>query len=220
MVNPLRFIVSLVLVFAVSGLFTIGVERLGRHFDLSEGVVGSIFAAVGTALPETIIPLIAIFVVGGRAGTLSVSERRWRPPSCSARLPSMFVTGLAVFGFRRRRETGTRLGVNGRRQQRDWGFFLLIYLGAVGASFIPDTGAKLLCAPLFVLLYVLYAWRVFKADTGTSDVDLAPLTLDAWSARLRNVSTRETPRSGLSLFKPSSRSSSLLRELSSLSIRS
>ncbi len=61
------------LVFAVSGLFTIGVEWLGRHFDLSEGVVGSIFAAVGTALPETIIPLISMFVVGGRAGTLSVS---------------------------------------------------------------------------------------------------------------------------------------------------
>lgn len=106
---------------------------------------------------------------------------------------AMFITGLAVFGFRRRRETGTHLRVNGRRQQRDLSFFLLIYLGAAGASFIPNAGAKLLCAPLFVLFYVLYAWRVFKADTGTSNVDLAPLTLDVSSARVRNVSTRESP---------------------------
>jgi len=62
------FAVSLALIFAGSSLFTNCVEWLGRHFNLSEGVVGSVLAAVGTALPETVIPLIAIFFVGGTSG--------------------------------------------------------------------------------------------------------------------------------------------------------
>ncbi len=190
--NLLLFFVSLVLIFVGSTLFTNGVEWLGRHFNFSEGVVGSIFAAIGTALPETIIPLIAIFFVGGTSGHAIGIGATLGAPFMLGTL-AMFITGLAVFGFRRRRETGTRLRVNGQRQQRDLSFFLLIYLGAVGVSFIPSAEPKLLCAPLFVLLYVLYAWRIFKADTGTSDADLAPLTLDEWSARVRNVSTRATP---------------------------
>ncbi len=175
--NPLLFIASLVLIFVGSSLFTNGVEWLGRHLDLSEGVVGSIFAAIGTALPETIIPLIAIFLVGGTSGHAIGIGATLGAPFMLGTL-AMFITGLAVFGFRHRRETGACLRVNGQRQRRDLSFFLLIYLGAIGVSFILDAGAKLLCAPLFVLLYVLYAWRVSKADTGASDVDLAPLTLD------------------------------------------
>jgi len=67
-VNALLFIVSLALIFVGSSLFTNGVEWIGRKFNLSEGVVGSVLAAVGTALPETIVPLIAIFFVAGTTG--------------------------------------------------------------------------------------------------------------------------------------------------------
>ncbi len=190
--DPLLFIVSLVFIFVGSSLFTNGVEWLGRHFDLSEGVVGSIFAAVGTALPETIIPLIAIFLVGGTSGHAIGIGATLGAPLMLGTL-AMFITGLAAFGFRHRREAGARLCVNGQRQQRDLSFFLLIYLGAVGVSLVPNAEVKLLCAPLFLVFYGFYAWRVFKADTGASDVDLDPLTLDVWSARLRHVQTRRTP---------------------------
>ena len=45
-------------------LFTNGVEWAGHKLGLAEGAVGSVLAAVGTALPETMIPLIAILVTG------------------------------------------------------------------------------------------------------------------------------------------------------------
>ena len=41
-------------------VFTNAVEHLGEELNLSEGAVGSVLAAVGTALPETIVPLVAI----------------------------------------------------------------------------------------------------------------------------------------------------------------
>ncbi len=190
--DPLLFVISLVLIFVGSSLFTNGVEWVGRHFDLSEGVVGSIFAAVGTALPETIIPLIAIFLVGGTSGhDIGVGATLGAPFMLGTL--AMFITGLAAFAFRKRRDSHVQLCINGQRQQRDLSFFLVIYLAAIGVSLIPNAEAKLLCAPLFVVFYVLYAWRVFKVDTGASDVELAPLTLDVWAARVRHRAVPDTP---------------------------
>ena len=57
-------------------LFTNGIEWFGRKLELAEGAVGSVLAAVGTALPETMIPIIAILSGGG-------SSSSWPARSCS-----------------------------------------------------------------------------------------------------------------------------------------
>jgi cation:H+ antiporter len=44
--------------------FTNAVEWAGHRLQLGEGAVGSLLAAVGTALPESIIPVIAL-ITGG-----------------------------------------------------------------------------------------------------------------------------------------------------------
>src|SRR5439155_8962427 len=59
--------ISLVVILGGSELFTNSVEWIGEGFGLSEGAVGSVLAAVGTALPETILPIIAI-ISGQSAG--------------------------------------------------------------------------------------------------------------------------------------------------------
>ena len=51
---------ALALILLSAELFTNGIEWFGRRFELGEGAVGSVLAAVGTALPETLIPVIAI----------------------------------------------------------------------------------------------------------------------------------------------------------------
>ncbi len=57
--------VSLVVVLAASVVFTNAVEMLGHRMKLHQGAVGSLLAAVGTAMPETIIPVIAIVAFWG-----------------------------------------------------------------------------------------------------------------------------------------------------------
>ena len=41
-------------------LFTNAIEWSGKRLDLGEGAVGSLLAAVGTALPESLIPVVAV----------------------------------------------------------------------------------------------------------------------------------------------------------------
>jgi cation:H+ antiporter len=60
--------VALVTILVGAELFTNGIEWFGHHLDLAEGAVGSVLAAVGTALPETMIPIIAILFAAGDAG--------------------------------------------------------------------------------------------------------------------------------------------------------
>ncbi len=83
---------SLALILAGAELFTNGIEWFGHKLNLAEGAVGSVLAAVATAMPETLIPLIAIvgpLVFGGGRRT----RRRWAwgpfwaRPSCSPRWP-------------------------------------------------------------------------------------------------------------------------------------
>ncbi|PJC71343.1 MAG: sodium:proton exchanger, partial [Zetaproteobacteria bacterium CG_4_8_14_3_um_filter_59_5] len=56
--------VALVLVFVAAELFTNALEFIGERMGVSEGVTGSLFAAVGTAMPETIVPIVAILAGG------------------------------------------------------------------------------------------------------------------------------------------------------------
>src|SRR5450755_4693601 len=76
-------------------LFTNAVEWFGHLFGLAEGAVGSVLAAVGTALPETMIPLVAIvFGAGSRSDAVGIGAILGAPFMLATL--AMFVTGLAV----------------------------------------------------------------------------------------------------------------------------
>src|SRR5712691_10955869 len=86
-------------------LFTNSIEWFGRKLGLAEGAVGSVLAAVGTALPETMIPIIAILFSGQTHSTEIGVGAILGAPFMLATL-AMFVTGVAVMVQARRREAG------------------------------------------------------------------------------------------------------------------
>jgi cation:H+ antiporter len=59
-VTALLLFLSFVLIVGGAALFTNAVEWLGQRLDLGQGAVGSLLAAVGTALPESTIPVVAV----------------------------------------------------------------------------------------------------------------------------------------------------------------
>ena len=140
-------------------------EWIGRKFNLSEGVVGSVLAAIGTALPETIIPLIAIFFVAGTTGQ-DVGIGAILSASFMLGTLALFITGLAVLLLRRRRPTGAKINFDSQITRRDLSVFFLVYLGAVTVASISPQQTKALIAPLFVAIYIVYVWRVFKTGKG------------------------------------------------------
>src|SRR5689334_8760694 len=64
-VTGIQLILMLLIIFASSLLLTNALEHLGHRQGISEGVIGSIFAATATALPETVIPVMALIVETG-----------------------------------------------------------------------------------------------------------------------------------------------------------
>jgi cation:H+ antiporter len=66
----LEFGFALVVILGAAMLFMNAVEILGGRLKLGQGAIGSVLAAMGTALPETMIPVVAILaaVFSGEGG--------------------------------------------------------------------------------------------------------------------------------------------------------
>jgi cation:H+ antiporter len=177
-VDLLVLAIAFVVILLGAELFTNGIEWFGRKLELAEGAVGSVLAAVGTALPETMIPIIAILFAGPgseSAEAVGIGAILGAPFMLSTL--AMFVTGVGVIAWRRRRTTGTRMVVDTVVLVHDIRYFVIAYGLAIGAAFLPpELGwVKIVVA---VALLGIYAWYVkghFEADAEVDADDLAPL---------------------------------------------
>jgi cation:H+ antiporter len=140
-------------------LFTNGIEWFGRKLELAQGAVGSVLAAVGTALPETMIPIIAIVFGGRGAATDEVGIGAILGAPFMLATLAMFVTGVGVLAFRGQRATGTRMVVDTVVLVHDIRWFVIAYSIAIGAAFLPP-GAGAVRLAVAVFLLGLYAWYV------------------------------------------------------------
>lgn len=157
--------------------FTNSVEWLGKKLNLSEGAVGSILAAVGTAMPETMVPLIAL--ISGRGSEVS------KEIGIGAILGAPFMLGtlaLCITGI-----AAVSYAVNGRSRrvmlvdpviiERDLRFFLIVYAIAIAAAFIPVHGLKVVVALGLFAAYFVYAYQTVTsgARLGEDEEELRPL---------------------------------------------
>ena len=158
-------IISLGIILIGAELFVNGVEWLGKLFNLSEGAVGSVLAAVGTALPETIIPIIAIVFGNGSAGKDIGIGAILGAPLMLATL-AMFVTGVAVYAFKRRRRAGTKVHGDYSSMSRDLGFFMIVFTAAILAGTIPPQmrNWQLMIAVLMILAYIWYVHTMLSQE--------------------------------------------------------
>jgi cation:H+ antiporter len=137
-----------------------------------------LLAAVATALPETLIPIVA--VIGGAQGAEQVATGAIiGAPFLLATLAFVLV-GLTVLGRRRRRPQGVMLNVDAPTLARDLAFFLACFasgfaLGLFGAPlWLRITGAVLL-----VLAYVGYVhWTLGHSGELEAEETISPLVFD------------------------------------------
>ena len=157
-------------------LFTNGIEWFGRKLELAEGAVGSVLAAVGTALPETMIPIIAILFASGEAAHAVGIGAILGAPFMLATL-AMFVTGVAILAVARGRGTGDVMRVDTGVLAHDMRYFVIAYAIAIGAAFLPlePVWLKWIVAAVLIGIYVWYVKGHFEADASVDLEDLAPL---------------------------------------------
>ena len=169
---------ALLIILAGAELFTNGIEWFGRKLELAEGAVGSVLAAVGTALPETLIPIIAIVFLHGEASDRVGVGAILGAPFMLSTL-AMFVSGVAILVVAKRRMTGERVLADAQLLSFDLRYFAVAYAAAIGAAFVP-AGLEPLRWLVAVFLLGTYAWYVkahFEADPDVDAEDLAPLRL-------------------------------------------
>jgi cation:H+ antiporter len=159
--------------------FTNAVEWLGRRLDLGAGAVGALLAAVGTALPESIIPIVAL--LGGGSG-----EQVQLAYGAIVGAPFMLATVAfalimaSAYLFRGRREQDRRLALDVSTTRRDLVCFLALFpvaiaLGALGAG----TPWRIAAAAALLCGYGVYVRRTVADTGGAGDEELRPLFVDS-----------------------------------------
>ena len=181
MLTTIELLLSAVAIVVAAALFTNAIEILGERLNLGEGAVGSVLAAVGTALPETMIPVVALiaalFTGASAASDIGVGAILGAPFLLGTL--AMFVAGVTVLSYRRRRESDASVTVDEGTAKRDMLCFLAFFGLGAGAGILPlPFYAKVALAILLIVAYVLYVRRTIK--TGGEGMKEPPEKLSLW----------------------------------------
>lgn len=162
--NVIMLVISLGFILLACFVFTNAIEWFGKKLNLGQGVIGSVFAAIGTGLPETIIPIIAIiFYTGGDAHEIGIGAIAGAPFMLGTL--AFFVSGLAVIIFSKIGKRTTKMVADTDVISRDLTFFIIIYGIAVLTSLIhTHTLIKSCIAILLLLSYVIYLKTTFSDE--------------------------------------------------------
>ena len=180
----LLLLASFVLIVGGALLFTNGVEWLGARLKLGSGAVGSLLAAVGTALPESLIPIVALLVaIGESAEAVDHAEQVAIGAIIGAPFMlgtiAMCLIGISALGFRSRRKTGVEVETHLPTMRRDLGLFLVFFPIAVGLGLIPSKAAHYAGAAVLVVAYGVFVWRTIRGGGETMETThLSPLKFD------------------------------------------
>src|SRR5690349_25077169 len=106
-------------------LFTNAVEWIGHRLHMGEGAVGSVLAAVGTAMPETLIAIVALLSVNEGSEDVAVGAIVGAPFLLATL--AMGLVGLFAYLYRDKRDQGVQLNVHRPTLERDLVFFLVLF---------------------------------------------------------------------------------------------
>ncbi len=162
----LELLMYLVVILIAAEIFVNALEHLGEKLGISEGVTGSIFAAVGTAMPETIVPLLAIF-----AGTQNQQLNEEIGVGAILGAPLMLSTlSLCLMALAVWKKRGAHGHLSPERSglTRDLDFFLVAFGLATVALFVPHetAGLRAMLAFGMVTIYFFYVMLTLKASAS------------------------------------------------------
>lgn len=181
--NVILLLGSFAIILAGALLFTNAIEWLGHKMHLGEGAVGSILAAVGTAMPETLIPIVAI--IGGLKGSDEVAVGAIVGAPFLLATVAMALVGLAAISYVHRRPTGRHLDVHVETLDRDLLFFLAFFLLALIVGVLPTPDwVEVIVGICFLIAYFVYATLTIRGGGDTSgNHELNPLIMDRRAER-------------------------------------
>jgi cation:H+ antiporter len=163
----ITLLAMLLVILIAAEIFTNALEHLGERLGISEGVTGSLFAAIGTALPETMVPLLAIFSYGEHMGETNIGHEIGVGAILGAPLMlSTLSLGLMAMSVLRRRGVVGHIRPERTGAIRDLNFFLGAFSLAAISMFIPHSLplVRYCISFVMVLIYFIYVLMTIKAS--------------------------------------------------------
>jgi cation:H+ antiporter len=161
---------GMVLIVLSADYFTNGVEWLGRGLGLGQSAVGTLLAALGTALPETLVPVLAI-LAGAGARRIGVGLGAILGAPFMLATLGFGVLGVGSWWFGRHRAPVSIPDAVGR----DLRFFVAAFSAALLASLLPPA-VRPYAGVALVLFYLGFArYVLLSADSSASEGQAVPL---------------------------------------------
>ncbi|HEX4095338.1 MAG TPA: sodium:calcium antiporter, partial [Caulobacteraceae bacterium] len=178
--TPLILTVALLLgsaavIYLACEYFVNGVEWVGRKFAVGQQATGSILAAFGTALPESVVTFVAVaFGASAAQKAVGVGAALGGPLVLST--IAYATVGVVLICCRTKLPKTEGIRADFKGLSRDQGWFLVIFaakiaLGVVAFTFKPWLGV------LFLAAYGAYFWKEMRGEGEAEDHDLEPLKL-------------------------------------------
>lgn len=152
---------GMILIILSADYFTNGIEWLGCRIGLEEGAVGSLLAALGTALPETLVPIVAI-VLGPHGDHEEIGVGAILGAPLLLATMGFAVIGLGLWWSGRRKQL---LNVSIPTLLSDLSFFLFSFGLVIAAGFMPGSWHFMVT----LILVAGYAWHARKILAQGSD---------------------------------------------------
>jgi cation:H+ antiporter len=174
-VTVLLLLASFVLIVGGAILFTNAVEWAGRRLNLGEGPVGSLLAAVGTALPESVIPIVA--VLAGAEGEQVAIGAIIGAPFMLGTLAMLLIAGAAL-AFSKTRDTGREINADKRAVRRDLSFFLPCFGIGIALGLVDSRPLHWVGVVGLLVAYGFYVHRTIKKGDDAEEEEPKPLYFD------------------------------------------
>jgi len=152
--------------------FVNGVEWVGRRCGVSQNAVGTVLAAFGTALPESVVTFVAV-VLGHNAAAKNIGVGAALGGPLVLATVAYPVVGVMLWITRASR-AHQPIDLNWRRLSRDQGWFLIIFLCKIALGFIAFSFKPWL-GWLFLGAYAAYTWTEMRNADDASEGEPEPL---------------------------------------------
>jgi cation:H+ antiporter len=180
--DAVLLVISFAVILAGALLFTNAVEWIGHRLAIGEGAVGSLLAAVGTAMPETLIAIVAL--VGGAEGSEDVAIGAIVGAPFLLATLAMGLVGLFAYLYRRKRSQGTRLRAHVPTLDRDLIAFLIFFGLGLALGWGAPSELRIPVGIAFFLAYGIYIrLTLLRGGAIQAEETLNPLILERRPAR-------------------------------------
>ena len=166
---------SAVLIYLACEFFVNGVEWVGRKMAVGQKATGTILAAFGTALPESVVTFVAVTFPRTVADKdIGVGAAMGGPLALGT--VAYAVVGVTLLMCKRQLPDGEEGRILYAGLSRDQAWFIVISIaklavGLAAFAFKPWLGV------LFLAAYAAYAWKEMTGVEDAEEVELEPLKL-------------------------------------------